>query len=152
MADVRFEVRQDVPSPPKRLWDELVDWKGHEAWVPATRVEVEPGDPNAVGARFTATTGIGPLGLKDRMEVTRFEWDDERQVGACEVKKLGPILRGRAWFTVEPGPSGSVVLWNEDVTVPYTPRFLAPVMRWIGATGFRRGLRRLTGLLESRGP
>lgn len=148
MAVVEFEVRSEFEAPPRTVWDALVDWKGHEAWIPATRVDVDPGDPTAVGATFTASTGFGPLALPDRMRVVRCDWSDDTSIGDCEVEKLGPILRGRAGFVVEPDGDGTVSRWVEDVTVPYVPQFLAPVAARIGAAGFRLGMRKLARLLS----
>ncbi len=149
MANVKFEVVHPFEASARVVWDELVDWKGHEAWIPATRVEVGPGDPTAVGAEFTAYTGFGPLSLKDKMEVTECEWNDAAGSGRCEVEKLGPVLRGRAWFTVEPDGDGAVVKWFEDVTVPYVPQFVAPVLNFGGATGFRLGMKKLARQLSA---
>ncbi|NNE11853.1 MAG: SRPBCC family protein [Ilumatobacter sp.] len=144
MAQVHFDVRHEFETPSEQVWGELVDWEGHAAWIPMTRMEVEPGEPTAPGARFTAYTGLGPLALEDRMEVVDCEWDEAAASGSCTVAKLGPVLRGRAWFTVSPkDDSQSVVDWNEDVTVPYTPQFLAPVVARFGAFGFKMGMRRL---------
>jgi hypothetical protein len=131
------------------VWAELIDWKGHADWVPMTRVEEEPGDPTAVGARFTAWTGVGPLALKDRMEVSVLNWDATTESGTCEVSKLGPVLRGRAGFSVAPAGNGSELQWLEDVTVPYAPQFLAPVFARLGAIGFRQALRKLAKKLEA---
>ena len=150
MASVQFEVRHRFEAPARVVWDELVDWEGHAEWIPMTRVDVEPGDPTAVGARFTATTGIGPLALPDRMEVVRCEWTADTDSGDCEVAKLGPVLRGSAGFTVEPDGDGSQLVWLEDVTVPYTPQFLAPVLARVGAAGFKQGMRSLAKLLDRR--
>ena len=150
MAHVEFEVRHRFESPPQEVWDELVDWSGHAAWIPMTRVDVESVEPTAVGARFTATTGLGPLALPDRMEVVRCDWDDAASAGDCEVSKLGPVLRGRAAFTVEPDGEGTALHWIEDVTVPYTPQFLAPVLAFLGAQGFAAGMRKLAKLLARR--
>jgi hypothetical protein len=147
MAHVRFEVHQQFESSSRDVWDELVDWKGHEAWIPVTTVDVGPGDPTDIGATFTATTGFRPLALEDRMRVTRCEWNDDTDSGECEVEKLGPILTGSASFTVAPDGAGSVVNWYEDVTVPYAPQFVAPVLGWLGAMGFRTGMRKLAKLL-----
>lgn len=148
MAAVRFEVRSSFDAPPRRVWDEMIDWKGHERWIPATRVEIDPGDPTAVGATFTAFTGYGPLTLEDRMRVERCAWDDAASTGDCEVEKLGPVLRGRAGFTVKPEGGGSVVVWLEDVTVPYVPGFASPLVAKAGALGFRLGMRKLAKLVE----
>ncbi len=151
MANVKFQVVHEFGADTRVVWDELVDWKGHEAWIPATKVDVGTGDSTAIGAEFTATTGFGPLALKDKMVVTECTWDEEASSGNCEVEKVGPVLRGRAWFTVTAdGPDGggrSVVNWFEDVTVPYVPQFVAPVLNRLGATGFRLGMKKLAKLL-----
>ena len=148
-APVRFEVRTSFDAPPKRVWDEMIDWKGHEAWIPATRVDVPDGDSTAVGAEFTAFTGYGPLTLEDRMRVSRCDWDDATSSGDCEVEKLGPVLRGRAGFTVAPDDDGCVVVWLEDVTVPYVPGFAAPIVAKLSALGFKQGMRKLGKLVEA---
>ncbi len=143
MADVRFEVRSTFTHPPADVWRELVDWAGHAEWIPATRVEVPDEDPTAVGARFTAWSGYGPLTLEDRMEVVRCDWDEATASGSCEVRKLGPVLTGTASFTVEPHPKGAEVVWVEDVVVPKVPGFMAPVVGRAGAVGFRVAMGRL---------
>lgn len=144
MAQVHFDVRHEFAASSERVWLELVDWQAHGNWIPMTRMEVEQGEPTQPGARFTAFTGFGRLALEDRMEVVDCEWDEAAASGSCTVAKLGPILRGRAWFTVSPkGQHDSVVDWNEDVTVPRTPQFLAPVVARLGALGFKMGMRRL---------
>lgn len=151
-ASVQFEVRQEFDAPARAVWDELVDWQGHAEWIPMTRVEVEPGDPTAPGARFVAWTGVWKLALEDRMEVVRCDWTDAASSGDCEVTKLGPVLRGRAGFTVEPHGDGSVVLWIEDVTVPVVPQFVAPVLAKAGAAGFKQGMKGLAKLIAKRPP
>ena len=148
-AAVRFEVRTSFDAPPRRVWDEMIDWKGHEAWIPATRVAVSEGDTTAVGAEFTAFTGYRPLVLEDRMRVTRCRWDDTTSTGDCEVEKLGPVLRGRAGFTVKPEGAGCAVVWIEDVTVPYAPGFTARVVAKLGSAGFKLGMRKLAKIVEA---
>jgi len=151
-ATVRFDVRHHFDAPSQLVWDELVDWAGHGAWIPATRVEVDPGDATAVGATFTAWTGFGRLALEDRMRVAACAWDDDAGRGACEVDKLGPVLKGRAGFTIERDIAGvgTVLTWFEDVTVAHAPKFVAPVLARLGAAGFRHGMRRLAALLARR--
>ena len=58
MADVQCEVIHEFDVPARAVWDALVDWKGHEDWIPLTDVVVDGDDPTAVGTTFTATTGI----------------------------------------------------------------------------------------------
>lgn len=149
MAAVRFEVRTSFAAPPRRMWDEMIDWERHAAWIPATRIEVPDGDATAVGAEFTAFTGYGPATLVDRMRITHCAWDAAADRGACEVEKLGPVLRGRAAFTVEPAAGGCVVTWLEDVTVRYLPRLAAPIVAALSAAGFRFGMRRLARIVAA---
>ena len=150
MGSVRFEVKHRFSAPPKKVWDEMIDWPSHADWVPMTRVEVEPGDLTAAGARFTAWTGPGRLALEDRMEVVRCDWDESTSRGDCEVKKLGPVLGGRAGFTVEPDGTGAVVTWFEDVTVRYLPQIVAPAVARLSALGFRQGMKRLDKVVATR--
>jgi hypothetical protein len=49
---------------------------------------------------------------------------------------------------VAPAPSGSQVVWFEDVEVRYLPRLLGPVAARFGALGFRGGMRRLARRLR----
>ena len=136
MAAVTFTVRHDFGAPVRALWDELVDWKGHEAWIPMTRVEVGEGDPTDVGHEFTAWSGLGKLALEDRMRVAECDWDDQGQTGRCTVDKLGPVLTGQAGFTVTGSGGTSSIEWFEQVEVKYLPAFLAPVAAKLGASRF----------------
>lgn len=150
MARVRFELSRRFEIPVRELWDELVDWPGHGAWIPATTIEGDAGDPTEVGYGFTAWTGFRPLALEDRMRVTRCDWDETAATGACDVEKLGPILRGTAGFSVRADGTASVLEWYEDVTVPYLPGFLAPVAALGGRLGFTLALRKLARVLARR--
>lgn len=151
MAQVRFEVRHEFSSSSEAVWTRLVDWATHGDWIPATKVDGPDGEPTAPGTEFTATTGYGPLALVDRMRVVRCDWDDASASGDCEVEKIGPVLTGRAAFTVLPHgtgtASGAVVNWLEDIRVPYLPQFLSPLASIPGSLGFRYSMRRLAKLV-----
>jgi hypothetical protein len=149
MAAVSFNVRYDFDAPVRDLYDELVDWKAHEAWIPMTRVDAGPGDQTEVGYEFTAYTGPGPLALKDHMRVVDCGFDDGDQIGRCTVEKLGPVLSGRAGFTVTARGAGSSIDWFEDVDVKYLPRLVSPIVAKLSAFGFRQGMKRLDGVLRA---
>jgi hypothetical protein len=148
---VRFTVTRHVDADARRVWDELIDWPGHGAWIPATRVESHSdGAPTDVGYTFTAWTGVRPLALEDRMQVTACAWDDDTKTGSCTVDKLGPVLHGEAGFTVRPAASttttdgrGATIEWREDVTVRFLPRLLSPIATIVGRLGFTMALRSL---------
>jgi hypothetical protein len=152
MARVRFELSRRFDVPVRALWEELIDWPAHGAWIPATTIEATTtaSDPTTVGYAFTAWTGLRPLALEDRMRVTRCDWDDATDSGACDVEKLGPVLRGTAGFSVRADGTGSVLDWYEDVTVPYLPGFLSPLAALGGRLGFTLALRRLAKVLARR--
>lgn len=150
MTPVAFSLTIDFDQSSQVVWDELIDWKAHEAWIPATRVDITSPDPSAVGGTFTAYSGFGPATLEDRMEVTQISWDDDTKSGTCEVRKLGPLLFGTARFEVTPSGKGSQVLWIEDVEVKYLPGPLSSVAAWIGSAGFRTGMMKLRKLLSKR--
>ena len=150
MADVSFTVQYEFSAPVRELWDELVDWKAHEAWIPMTRVDDGEGEGTAIGHEFIAYSGPGKLALKDHMRVIECDWDDSTQTGRCVVEKLGPLLTGTAGFDVAPTDGGSSIDWFEDIKVPYVPQFLAPVVGKVAAAGFRMGMKRLDAVLRER--
>ncbi|MEZ5229839.1 MAG: SRPBCC family protein [Acidimicrobiales bacterium] len=151
MAAIAFTVSHDFDAPSDVVWDEMTDWTAHGEWIPATRVEIDDGDPRSVGGTFTGYTGYGPLTLVDHMRLTEIEWEEATSTGRCEVAKLGPVLRGRAGFTVSPTSGGSRVDWFEDVTVPYVPSLAAPVVNKLSALGFAMGMKRLAKNIEAKG-
>lgn len=136
---VVFDAARVVRLAPDEAWRRLVDWPGHGRWVPFTRVDVAPDDPN----RFVAWTGVGPLKLEDRMHALEQRFDDGN--GFCRVAKLGPILVGEAVLTVAPGIEAGTTLvqWHEDVSVPRLPGFLAGVVGWVSGRMFELSLGRM---------
>ena len=156
MGRVQFEVVKRFDVPVRQVWDALVDWPSHGSWIPATTIEAEPGDPTAVGFTFTGWTGVRPIALEDRMRVTRCDWDESARRGRCEVDKIGPVLGGSAGFTVASDPTsstdGTLLVWHEDVTVPYLPAFLAPLAALAGRIGFSLALRGFAEVLAEPAP
>jgi len=151
MGDVHFEVSRRFDQDVRTVWDELIDWQGHAAWIPATTVDLGDGDPTAVGYTFTAWSGFRPLALEDRMRVAQCDWDDDARSGVCWVDKLGPVLGGRAGFTVHADGNGAVLDWTEDVTVRRLPGFLSPVAALAGRLGFSLAFRSLAKHLDRAG-
>ncbi len=147
------------------LWAAVVDWRRHSAWIPLTRVRVltapdgpgdpasSSGDPRGAGVRLVGRTGFGPLAFDDVMEVVRFDPPGAGAgPGRCEVRKLGRVIRGSAWFEVEAVDEGrSVLRWGEDVVVRPSlltepaSRLLVPLARW----GLHGVLRRAARSAES---
>jgi uncharacterized protein YndB with AHSA1/START domain len=134
-AQLRLEV--DVAAPVERTWSAVTDWERQSEWMLATEVRTT-GD-RGVGGGLAARTGLGPLGIVDRMEITR--WDPPH---GAYVKHLGQVVRGTAAFEVRPRPGGSTFVWTEDLDLPFGAagrlgfRLLRPAIR----LGLRLSLRR----------
>nr|WP_283251624.1 SRPBCC family protein [Aeromicrobium duanguangcaii] len=107
----------------------VTDWERHR--VPLTTI-------TATSDGFTARTGVGPVGFDDPMEITH--WDPPRRV---HLVKRGRVIRGSATITVDPEGSGSVVTWDEEVSVIGVPGFLDPVVRRLLGLMVSSVLRRL---------
>lgn len=152
MASIEFTVQHDFSAQPQDVWQAMIDWESHGEWIPATRVEIDAGNPQAVGGEFTGYTGYGPLTLVDRMRVNQIDWHEDTSSGYCEVEKLGPVMSGTAGFTLTPTPSGdgAQIEWFEKVTVPKVPNPLGPAISKAGAVGFTLAMRRFAANLSNR--
>ncbi|MCP9959962.1 SRPBCC family protein [Streptomyces sudanensis] len=145
-----FRLERRTGLPPAEAWRRVTDWPAHAASVPLTRVRVlTPGPPGA-GTRFTARTGIGPLGFDDPMEVVRWEppGPGTAEPGVCRLEKHGRVVRGWAEITVRAEGPGARVAWVEELRVRGLPRWCGPLVARAGRWVFGRELERL---LRGRG-
>jgi uncharacterized protein YndB with AHSA1/START domain len=142
----RIEERIAVAAPPEVVWEAVTDWEAQQDWILATKMRVEPGG-HGLGERFTATTGLGPIGFADDMEVTL--WDPPHRV---DVRHLGKVVRGTASFIVEPAPGGSWFTWVEELELPLGQAGLAgfKVAGPLAGRGLRLSMKRLAKDIEAR--
>ena len=139
MARVRFTVTRDLKLPADAVFAELIDWKAHEEWVPLTKVVIHSGDGGA-GTEFTATSGVGPLALPDRMRIDSLD----AATMTVHVTKLGPVLTGTVELKVTPTGTTSCRLdWFEDVRVPVLPQFLATPVGAAARQGFTTSIKKM---------
>lgn len=139
MARVRFTVTRDLNLPADAVFAELIDWKAHEDWVPLTKVVIHSGDGGA-GTEFTATSGLGPLALPDRMRIDSLD----AETMTVHVTKLGPVLTGTVELRVTPTGATSCRLdWFEDVRVPVLPQFLATPVGAAARQGFTTSIKKM---------
>ncbi|MFI8511943.1 SRPBCC family protein [Streptomyces sp. NPDC085460] len=144
----RFRVARSVPLAPAEAWRRLTDWPAHGRQVPLTRTAVLTPGPSRVGTRFTARTGLGPLGFDDPMEVVRWEPPLGDRPGVCRLEKYGRLVRGWAEIRVAAESGGARVVWTEELAVRGLPRAFDGVLARAGRVVFGRAL---DGLLR-RGP
>lgn len=144
---VAFSIDVKVKTSADTLFRALIDWEDHASWIPLTKVTITKvasrfnGEAH-VGQEFSARTGINPLAFDDNMRVTQLD----RVSYSCEVEKIGPLLTGKAGFTLSPKTGYTVLTWYEDVVVPL-PRFLSPILSpilgVIGSIAFRASFKKL---------
>jgi carbon monoxide dehydrogenase subunit G len=146
MARVQFTVSRNLDLPAERVFAELIDWKAHEDWVPLTKVVIHSGDGGA-GTEFTATSGIKPLALPDRMRIDSLD----SEAMTVHVTKLGPILTGTVELSVTSTGSNSCRLdWFEDVRVPVLPQFLATPVGAAARQAFTTSIKKMAKKLSTR--
>jgi len=143
-ANVVFQVSRTLPFNADQVFEALVDWRGHEEWVPLTKVKILSGD-GAAGTEFIATSGVGPLALPDRMRVDSLD----REARTSRITKVGPVLTGVVDLTVTSlGENSSSVHWVENVQVPVLPQFLARPVAAAARTAFNQALGRMEKYLR----
>ncbi|MBW8481373.1 SRPBCC family protein [Actinomadura parmotrematis] len=135
MSRVAIHAEASSAAPPDVLFAVLVDWPRHAEWMPFTRAEGGHG----VGADLAGWTGVGPVGFLDTMVITG--WRPGRRVA---VRHTGRVVRGEAYFAVEPLAGGSRIVWAEAVDLPLGPLGRAgwivagPVVKAFMGLGLRR--------------
>lgn len=132
-----------VDAPPQQVWAALTDWTRQGEWMLLTDVTVTGGDPQAVGGRVAARTGV-PVrgrrrGLLDTMVIT--EWVPPRR---AVVQHTGRIVRGPGIFEVAAQGAGSRVTWTEQLWLPFGPlgQLAWPLAKPVAAVGLRWSLSR----------
>jgi hypothetical protein len=146
-ADLTVAV--DVDAPAEDVWAAVTDWPGQGEWMLGTKVEVDgPGDGRSLGARLVAATGVGPLAVRDPMEIV--EWDPPRR---CVVRHLGAVVQGEGVFEVVGlGPGRAQFAWTEVLELPLG-RLGAlgwPLVRPLFRLGVRVSLERMARLVAAR--
>ena len=143
MAD--FEVHLDPPLPAPEAWRRILDLRAHTAVIPLTTVT---GDAMAAGelvdgSRFTARTGLGPVGFDDVMVVDAIVPPTSTSAGHARIRKEGKVVRGAIELTVTPTSAGSAVVWSQRIGVRGVPTVLDPVVSRVARAAYGSTLRRL---------
>jgi len=115
--------------------------------MPMTKVWRAGGRVGEVGEKFTARTGLGPLGFDDAITVQQME-----PPTFCEVAHTGRVVRGLGEFRCVSARGGTQFTWWEQVAVPGGP--VAPavwmLVRFPLQFVFSIAVRRLKRHIESQ--
>lgn len=143
----RFRMRRLIKAPPDEVWRELADISHHVDWMnDAESIEFTSDQRRGVGTVFDCATKVGPLRLRDRMEVTR--WRDGSELG---VRHVG-LVTGEGIFSLRSRRRGrrTELQWTERLRFPWwlggpVMGLLAkPVLRSIWRGNLRRLAARVT--------
>ena len=140
----------DVDAPVEQTWAGVTDWAGQSEWMLGTRVWPTTQGGQGVGGGIEAITGIGKLGVLDRMEITL--WEPPHR---CHVLHLGRVVRGTGAMEVEPLPGDrSRFVWREDLDLPLglLGRLGWPLVRPVFAFGVQLSLKRFARWVEAGRP
>jgi hypothetical protein len=111
---MNLTMRVDVEASPETVFAAATDWDRQGEWMLGTTVRVRHGDGRSVGSEVEAITGIGGIGVADRMQIT--VWDAPSR---CEMRHLGRVVRGMGIFTVWPrGRDAATFEWTEQLELP----------------------------------
>ena len=134
-----LSVSMDVQAPVNQVWAALTDWNRQGEWMLATQVRGTLHDGRGVGGEIEAITGIGRLGILDKMRVTRWE-----PPHVCLVVHYGRLVRGTGGFVVREHAAGATVVWSETLDLPFglLGRLGWPLIRPAARWGLRQSLHR----------
>ena len=141
-------VSADYDATPEQLWATLEPIERHVDWMAdAESIEFLTANHRGVGTRFVCVTKVGPVRLRDVLEITA--WEPHRSMG---VRHEG-LVTGDGHFTLQPLDDGRRVrfTWSEELTVPWWlgGRVAARVGgRQVMARIWRGNLTRLRPLVE----
>jgi hypothetical protein len=129
-----FSVTREVRAPALELWDLIVDWPRHGAWVPLTSMKVDDLGGHGVGSTFVGRTAIGRLGFDDVMRVVAWRPPTGDTVGRVRIMHEGSVVGGVAEIEVRPVTSSrcTVTWWEDVVLLPGLPSSLAKTVALLG--------------------
>ena len=143
-------VSADYAVTPEQLWATLEPIERHVEWMAdAESIEFLTAAHRGVGTRFVCVTKVGPIRLRDVLEITA--WEQGRLMG---VRHDG-LVTGTGRFTLEPldDDRRTRFTWREELTFPWW--LGGPVGERIGGQAvmrriWRGNLERLRTLVERR--
>jgi hypothetical protein len=111
----RIRVSTVIDASPTEVWRVVEDIGGHVDWMhDAVAIRFTSGRRSGVGTTFDCDTRIGPFGLTDRMEITK--WRPRRAMG---VRHVG-VVTGSGVFTLKRASRGRTrFTWNERLRFPW---------------------------------
>ena len=128
------------------MWRTVRDIGSHVRWMhDADTIRITSARATGLGTVFECATRVGPLRLRDTMEVV--EWKERRTIG---IRHTG-LVTGRGRFTLRLRPGGTLFTWDERLQFPWWMggRLAGVIARPVLRSIWKRNLATLKGLVES---
>lgn len=139
MAKFKIHTKTDLSA--EKALAQLLDMDIHTKVIPLTVIHHE-GEPR-VGKEFNARTSIGRFGFDDVMRIEHLVPPTPNQPGEVQIVKTGKVVGGTVNWTITPTSSGSDITWEQDLTFPFVPQFLDPIVAFMGRMAYGQGLQRI---------
>jgi uncharacterized protein YndB with AHSA1/START domain len=146
----RISVSTEIDAPPERVWAVLEPIERHVDWMAdAEAIHFETAQTRGEGTRFVCDTKVGPIKLRDRMEITK--WEPGLRMG---VRHDG-VVTGTGTFELTPLDLDrrTRFTWTEDLRFPWYLGGRAGELlggRWLLTLIWGRNLRALARIVESQ--
>jgi len=141
---MHFTVDLSASIRPDEAFRRVLDLRAHNRVIPLTTVRPAlPAEDLRPGSRFVARTGIGVLGFDDLMRVESITVGDPTEPASAVIVKEGRVIRGTIRLRITPTPAGCRLIWQQQVRLPWLPRFLQPLAAQALRRAYRRVLERL---------
>lgn len=145
----RVSVSEEIDATPARVWRVIEPIERHVDWmVDAKTIRFESDQHRGAGTRFVCDTAIGPITLRDRMEITT--WLPDARMG---VRHAG-VVTGSGEFVLTPIDLDrrTRFTWTEELHFPwYLGGRVGELLggQWVLRRIWRRNLRTLARLVEA---
>jgi hypothetical protein len=93
----------------------LVEWEKQGDWMTLTRVSASDNgaDDSGIGTTIEAFTGVGPIGVLDKMKV--ISWEPPH---FCRVDHYGKVIKGIGEFRLVDLGDKTRFDWYEEIKAP----------------------------------
>jgi len=134
-----------MAASPGTVWAGIEDLSTHTEWMAdAEDIRFTSNQHRGVGTSFTCRTRVGPLAVRDELEVT--EWEPGAVMG---IEHRGAVT-GIGRFTLRPAfEGGTRFCWREELRFPWWlggeigARLAVPIFRRIWSANLQRLAARL---------
>ncbi|NDB49685.1 MAG: SRPBCC family protein [Actinobacteria bacterium] len=110
-----FYARVTINATVNKVWRALVEWEKQGDWMALTRVSASDNgaDDSGIGTTIEAFTGVGPIGVLDKMKV--ISWEPPH---FCRVDHYGKVIKGIGEFRLVDLGDKTRFDWYEEIKAP----------------------------------